>query len=268
MRQRTLFDAARGRASAPDAARPRASVRRQRLGLCLAALIAGGGAAVAQTAPAPVPAPSRAEPAPQVSAPAKPLEAGSLAELAAQFKRSPETVVADVNGTPITLGMIADRLHDFPEKLAVLPTPLIYRAALDDLIQQRALALKAKELGLDKTAETQRRVAETTDITLGQALMRRIVPELVTDKAIEDRYNATIAGQPGPEEVQFRVIAAASEADAKIVPDVLSKGTDFGGLARKVSKDPSAFNGGEIGYARRASLTPELGAAAFALSPG
>jgi peptidyl-prolyl cis-trans isomerase C len=98
--------------------------------------------------------------------------------------------------------------------------------------------------------------------------MRRIVPELVTEKAIEDRYKATIAGRPGPEEVQFRVIATATEADANIVLDRLSKGTDFGGLARKVSKDPSALNDGEVGYASRDRLTPEIGAVVFALLPG
>ncbi|MEA2730099.1 MAG: peptidyl-prolyl cis-trans isomerase [Acetobacteraceae bacterium] len=238
------------------------SARRMGLASCLATLLfAGGSACFAQTGAAAAPPPPTT-PATQVSTP------GSLAELAAQFEKSPDTVVADVGGTPLTLGMVADRLHEFPEKFAVLPTPLIYHAALDDLIQQRSLAVKAKELGLDKSAETQRRSGEATDRALGQALMQRIIPELVTDKAIEDRYNATIAGKPGAEEVRFRVIATATEADAIIVLEVLSKGTGFDALAQKVSKDPSGFNGGEIGYARRDSLTPEIGAVVFALVPG
>jgi hypothetical protein len=86
-----------------------------------------------------------------------------------------------------------------PEKFAVLPTPVIYKAALDDLIQQPALAVKAKELSLDKAPETQRRIGEATDRAVGQALVRRIMPEMVTDKALEDRFNATIGGKPGPE---------------------------------------------------------------------
>jgi peptidyl-prolyl cis-trans isomerase C len=237
------------------------SARRLRLASYLAALfVCGGSACFAQTSP-----PSA--PAAVASAPEAP-SAGSLAQLAAQFEKSPDTVVAEVNDTPITSGMVADRLREFPDKFAALPAPVVYKAALDDLIEQRALAEKAKELKLDKTPEAQRRLGEASDRVLGQALVRRIVPELVTDKAIEDRYNATIAGKPGPEEVQFRVIATASEADAMIVLDVLSKGTDFGAFARKVSKDPSAFNGGEIGYTSRDRLTPELGSVVFALSPG
>jgi peptidyl-prolyl cis-trans isomerase C len=177
-------------------------------------------------------------------------------------------VVADVDGTPITLGMIADRLHEFPEKFSVLPSAVIYKSALDDLIQQRALAVKAKALGLDKQPETMRRIQEATDRELGQALVRHIVPELVTEKAIEDRYDATIAGKPGPEEVRFRVIATATEEDGKTALDLLAKGTDFATLAKKISKDPSAFSGGEVGFATRDQLTPEIGAVAFTLLPG
>jgi peptidyl-prolyl cis-trans isomerase C len=238
---------------------------RCRFGLSLGILL---GCCIAPIAFAQVPPAAPPTSPPQSSATTTPPASNSLANLAAQFEKSPDTVVADVNGTPLTLGMVADRLREFPEKFAVLPTPVVYKAVLDDLIQQRALAVKARELGLDKTAETKRRINEATDRALGQALVRRIMPELVTEKAIEDRYNATIAGKPGPEEVQFRVIATATEADAMIVLDVLNKGTDFGAFARKVSKDPSGFNGGEIGYVRRDRLTPELAAVVFSLSPG
>jgi hypothetical protein len=139
---------------------------RLRLAAGLAILAAAGSPAFAQTAPAPAPpsATAAARPAaagsPSAGSPgagspgAENPGAGSLADLAAQFEKSADTVVADVNGTPITLGMVADRLHAFPEKFAVLPATLMYKAALDDLIQQRALAVKAKELGLDKTAAT------------------------------------------------------------------------------------------------------------------
>jgi peptidyl-prolyl cis-trans isomerase C len=99
-------------------------------------------------------------------------------------------------------------------------------------------------------------------------LVSRIVPEMVTDKALEERFNATIAGKPGSEEVQFRVIATATEVGAMIVLNVLSKGTDFGNFARKVSKDPSGFNSGEIDYSSRDKLAPEIAAVVFTLAPG
>jgi peptidyl-prolyl cis-trans isomerase C len=192
----------------------------------------------------------------------------SLMQLADQFDKSAGTIVTDVNGTPITLGMVADRLRDLPPQLAVLPPTVVYKAALDDLIQQRALAIKARELGIDKDAVAQRHIGEATDHELARAMVQRILPELVTEKAIKDRYDAMFAGKPGPDEVRFRVIATATEAAANDVLTALHNGADFDKLAHDESKDPSSFNGGEIGYTRRDLLTPEIGAVAFALLPG
>jgi peptidyl-prolyl cis-trans isomerase C len=194
--------------------------------------------------------------------------AGSLADLAAQFDRTPDTVVADVNGSPITLGTVADRLRDFAPNLATLPASMVYKAALEDVIQQRAMAVKARELGVDKDPATQRRIQSATDHELALAMIRRILPEIVTDQAIQDRYDTTIAGQPGQEEVQLRVVTTASEADGRLVLAALAKGAEFGAVARQSSRDPSSVAGGEIGYASRDRLTPEIGAVAFALSPG
>ena len=224
---------------------------------CAGLIVSARIQATAQTAPPPAEVSPLTRQAP-----------GSVGELAAQFDKSPEIVVATVDDSPITAGMVSDRIRDFPDKYAVLPAPLVYKAAVSDLIEQRSLAVKAKALGLEKTPEAQRRIVEATDRVLAQMLYWRILPELVTTKAIEARYNATVAGQPGPTEVRFRVIGAESEADAKIVLDVLSRGTDFGSLAQQVSKDPSGSNAGEIGFTTRDRLAPEIAAVAFSLLPG
>ena len=192
----------------------------------------------------------------------------TLPQVADQMARTPDVVVADVDGTPITLGMVADRIRDLPPNLAALPTSAIYKGALEDLIEQRALAIKARQLGLDKDPTTNRRFAEAMDHELGRSLVRRLVPEMVTEEAIRKHYDAAIAGKPGPAEVQFRVIGATSEAEANSILDQLRNGGDFADLARRYSKDPSAFSGGEIDYASRDLLTPEIGAVVFALAPG
>ncbi|HEY4175033.1 MAG TPA: peptidyl-prolyl cis-trans isomerase [Rhodopila sp.] len=227
--------------------------------ICATGVAAPIGSTAFAQAVAPSGKPDAAAPVPAVS---------SLVQLADQFDKSAGTIVADVNGTPITLGMVADRLRDLPPQLAALPPATVYKAALDDLIQQRALAIKAKELGLDKDAVTQRYVVEATDHELARAVVQRILPELVTEKAIKDRYDATFAGKPGPDEVRFRVIATPTEAAANDVLTALRDGADFEKIAHEESRDPSSFNGGEIGYTRRDLLTPEIGSVVFALSPG
>ena len=192
----------------------------------------------------------------------------TLTELAAEFDKTPDRVVTTVDGLPVTLGMVADRLRDFAPNLGVLPASILYRAALDDLVMQRAGTVKARALGIDKDPAVRRRIEEATDHELTAALVRRIVPEMVTDKAIQDRYNATIAGHPGEDEVQFRVIATATEAEAQEAIAAIAHGADFADLARRLSKDPSSLNGGEIGYARRDLLRPEVSAVVYSLAPG
>lgn len=230
--------------------------------VCAASLAAPMRSAAFAQAAAPATPPGK----PDASAPVPAVN--SLVQLADQFDKSSGTIVADVDNTSITLGMVADRLRDLPPQLAALPPATIYKAALDDLVQQRALAIKARELGVDKDAATQRYVGEATDHELARAVVQRILPELVTEKAIKDRYDATFAGKPGPDEVRFRVIATTTEAAANDVLTALRNGADFDKLAHEESRDPSSFNGGEIGYTRRDLLTPEIGAVAFALSPG
>jgi peptidyl-prolyl cis-trans isomerase C len=246
---------------------------RRRLAVCLMCIgaIFLPAAVFAQTAPVPSSSVLQPKAVPSGSPPAATppdAPAGDLGQLADQFDKTPDTVVADVNGTPITLGMVADRLRSLSTALAALPSPTVYRIAVDDLIQQRSLAVKAKELGLDKDAGAKRRVEEATDEALAGVLVRHILPEMVTDKTIGQLYDAMIAGKPGPEEVQIRIIATASEAEASTVLATLAKGGNFAAVARESSRDPSAAAGGEIGYASREKLTPEIGAVAFALAPG
>jgi peptidyl-prolyl cis-trans isomerase C len=64
--------------------------------------------------------------------------------------------------------------------------------------------------------------------------------------------------------------SAVAEARAK-AEDARKRvlaGEDFGAVARDVSQDPSAANGGELGFFTRKSTDPQFAAAAFALEPG
>ena len=192
----------------------------------------------------------------------------SLANLASEFEKSADTIVATVNDTPVTLGTVADRLRDFAPNLAMLPSSMVYKAALEDIVQQRALAVKAKELGVDKDAATKRRIEAAIDHELALAPVRKLLPEMVTDKAIQDRYNLSYANKPGPEEVRFRVIATATETDSNLVIAALNKGASFAEVAKTSSRDPSSINGGEIAFTPREKLKAEIASVVFSLPPG
>jgi len=103
----------------------------------------------------------------------------------------------------------------------------------------------------------------------------------VSDKEIEDYYNAHAAQYKVQEQVQTRhiLISAAKDADAKTdaaakakAADVLKQlraGGNFADLAKKYSEDPgSKDKGGELPMIPTSGLDPAYGKAAMALSPG
>ena len=56
-------------------------------------------------------------------------------------------------------------------------------------------------------------------------------------------------------------VLAAAQAGKLVIPD-------FGDLAKQYSKDASAARGGDLGYASREAMSPEIGAVAFSTNLG
>lgn len=225
--------------------------------LC-AALLTIGCIAGAQAQPAPA-----TPPPPPAQRPDD-----SIAAIASQLDRTPDTVAATVDGTPITLGMVADRLRELPPNMKTIPGPRLFQIALRDVITRRAAVIKAKALGLNKDPVIQRHMTEAADQVLITALLDREAPKTLTKAQISQRYKTEVAAQPGPVAVQLRIIITRTEAAAQQVLGLIQNGMDFAAAARKFSQDTSKANGGEVGYVRRDQLSPEIGAVAFSLAPG
>jgi peptidyl-prolyl cis-trans isomerase C len=191
-----------------------------------------------------------------------------LQQLADQFDRTPNTVVADVGGTPITLGMVAEQVRGLPPIWGSAPAKMILEYAASNLIQTRMLVLKARQLGLDKAPKTQRQIAVATDNVLASAVLQNAAEGKVTPSAINDLFDRDYAGKPGPEEVWVRIIATASETNAQEALKKIHDGMDFASAVQAFSVDPSKEAGGDLGYVTVEKLPPALAAVAFALSPG
>jgi peptidyl-prolyl cis-trans isomerase C len=102
----------------------------------------------------------------------------------------------------------------------------------------------------------------------------------VTDKEIRSSYDRNRDGFRVPEQVRANYVfvkidpqwdeAGKAEAKRKI-EDVRKKalaGEDFASLARTHSEDPTAKNGGDMGYVRQGQLLKAVEEALFALKPG
>jgi peptidyl-prolyl cis-trans isomerase C len=178
------------------------------------------------------------------------------------------TVVAEVEGRPITLGEVGDAIRALPPATARLPFETLYPIVLEQLIGQAALVVRAQQDGADEDPAIHRRVAAAADRQLAEEYLRRELSKGISEDALLDRYKKDIAGRPGTEEAHVRVILAGTEQAAAALIAEIQGGADFAAVARRASKDATASDGGDLGFRTREQLTPQVGAVAFELTAG
>jgi peptidyl-prolyl cis-trans isomerase C len=252
-------------------------------GLAVLALLAGASlpftAALGQATTAPAArsaAPSATPMAAPTASPAAPGDLNKpafdtltpLYDMANRLENNANTVVAEVDGRAITLGDVGDLIRNLPPSLGALPFESLYPGAVEQLVKQQALVVRAQRQGLDEDPVVRRQVKEAADHTLANALLHHEIMQTITEAALLDRYNKDVAGKPGPLEVRVRVIMVPTEAEAAALIHELQGGADFATVAKRSSKDATAPVGGDLGYRRLEALNPEVGSVAFSLAAG
>jgi peptidyl-prolyl cis-trans isomerase C len=182
--------------------------------------------------------------------------------------KAAKTIIAEVEGRPITLGDVGDAIRALPAAAANLPFDTLYPQVVEQLIGQAALVIRAQQDGADEDPGIHRRVVAAADRQLAEDYLRRELAKPITEAALLQRYNKEISGKPGAEEAHVRVILTGSEKAAASLIAEIQGGTDFGTVARRASKDATASLGGDLGFRTREQLTPQVGAVAFELSAG
>lgn len=192
----------------------------------------------------------------------------ALQSALAELDRSAPTIVAEVGGHTVTWGDVADAIRAMPPIVGHVSFPALYRRAAMQLMQQEALVLRGEGAELEKDPLVRRRMQNAADQAMATEVVRRSLVPYLTDASLQGLYNALVAGKPGPEEVQARLIMVDSRELATNLIGRLQAGADFTTLAHDFSKDGTAPDGGELGFVRLDMLSPELGAVMFALAPG
>ena len=175
-----------------------------------------------------------------------------------------ETVitVADVRREAAVRNLVED-----PDSLS--PSDAAFSEALDELIDQRLLALEAARRALQDRPEARRRLAAAEERILGNVLVEQAVSDAVTDEAVARVYEEQSRLAPPAEEVRARHILVASREEADEVARLLAEGTDFAQLAARVSQDPATrFEGGDLGYFTRDGILPAFARVAFSTPEG
>ncbi len=210
----------------------------------------------------------------------------TVPELAAPF--APETVVATIDGEPLTLGELLVRY-------ATLPQPVRDRYAarpgglgefLADVAANLAVVHEARRLGVEHDPLYEVLIKIRREEVLRDLYARRTVLAQVDDDALRQRYDAgdwrrepaarvrhilvTPVAESPPPNAEGDDAAGDAAARAKIerLHRRLEQGADFADLARRFSEDVSAPDGGDLGWVAPGELVPALSKAVFALAAG
>jgi peptidyl-prolyl cis-trans isomerase C len=180
-----------------------------------------------------------------------------------------DTVLANIDGQPITEADVAMTMQDLGPQFEKIPAEKQKAAALQALIEIRLMAAKGRADGVDKTDEFKRQQQFLMDRVLHQATIDSTVAGKITDEDIKKRYDSEVAARPKENEVKARHILVKTEDEAKKIVAELDGGAKFEELAAKHTTDPSGKDsGGDLGYFGAGMMVPEFEKAAFELAPG
>ncbi|MGB0908560.1 MAG: peptidylprolyl isomerase [Maricaulaceae bacterium] len=186
--------------------------------------------------------------------------------------RLDDQAVARVDGTTLYMSDVQRRAQaqgDIATGEALTRKDPIFQATLDDLIDQRLLALEALKRSLDQEDQTRRQLAIARERILSRMLVEKHLAEQVTDENLRKLYDAQAPLRYSGKEIRARHILVADEVAMTAVLARLDAGESFGDIARELSLDEmTQGKGGDLGYAAKGVLPKAIEKAVFSLKRG
>ena len=187
--------------------------------------------------------------------------------LGSSVVRLGDTAVASVDGTTIYLSDVeraatAQKLIE--PGTGLKPGDPVFQQMLDELIDQRLMALAALRQSLDQSDEAQRRLAVSRERILSSILVEQHLQKTVNDDTIQKMFEAQDALRDRGDEIRARHILVKTEAEIKAAAARLTAGEPFGAVATELSIDrASRENAGDLGYFTADMLTMDFTRVAF-----
>ena len=192
----------------------------------------------------------------------------AAAIFAAPAWAAPDTVVAKVNGQPITEAELSFAEAEIGSELAGVPAESRRRVLTEYLIEAHLMADSAEKAKLAEGAEFEGRMKYYRLRALRDAYFEKQVRDSVPEAEAKTLYEERVKGLPPQEEVRARHILVKTEDEAKNVAQELTGGADFADAAKKYSQDRGGQGGGDLGYFSRGQMVKAFDEAAFSLEQG
>jgi peptidyl-prolyl cis-trans isomerase C len=189
----------------------------------------------------------------------------TTADSAAAAPAASGPVVATVNGSPITQGVLDVYTKQRQSKGA--GEDASQETILDELIALELMRQEAVNKGLAAEPVVVATIDQIERSTLAGAAIKAFMDgNAISDEAAQQFYDAKI-GSPG-KEYKARHVLVETEDEAKNVISLLDGGQDFSELAKEKSTGPSGPSGGDLGWFAAGQMVKPFSDAAAALEKG
>jgi peptidyl-prolyl cis-trans isomerase C len=143
------------------------------------------------------------------------LAAAPLSAVAQQI--GPDTVIATVNGDPITGGDLALAGAEFADQLSQVSPDRRDAAVLDLVINMRLAAASAEASGIDKVPSVVTRLELARERTLYSEFLRSKFIAAVTEASVRARFDEELAKFVPQEEIKARHILVNNDQEAAAI---------------------------------------------------
>ncbi|MDF2234616.1 peptidylprolyl isomerase [Albimonas sp. CAU 1670] len=195
-------------------------------------------------------------------------DAKPAAETAAETTPAPEptvdTVVATVNGKPVTLAEVIIARASLPQQYQQLPDAQLLPALIDQAVVQELLAQQAQEAGRgdDPIAALHAEIAKKS--FLAESEMAKVIAEATSEDKLRALYEEKTASMEPTPQIRASHILVKEKEKADALKAELDGGADFAELARANGTDGTKDRGGDLGWFDEEQMVPAFAEAAFA----
>ena len=179
-----------------------------------------------------------------------------------------DPVVADLNGVKVMRSEVFNYIGSLPEQVRQMPLQTLFPLALDQVLNNRIIGIKADTAKLESDPEVTQLMQTAKEQIVRNVYVERELKNNVSEKDLKKAYDKMLTGFEKVEEVRARHILVADEAKARDIIKKINEGAKFEDLAKESSDTPTSQNGGDLGYFAKSEMVPEFAEAAFKLAPG
>lgn len=190
------------------------------------------------------------------------------AEKKAEKKAGKDPVVAVVDGHEIKLSDLEAVKAMLPAQVQQMPTQLIFKPLLDQVIDTRLMSEGALNAGLDKKDRYVQSMALLRERLLRDEFITANVESQITDEKLMPLYEEWKKNQKPEPEINARHILVKEKKDAEAIIKQLAGGADFAKIAKEKSIGPSKVKGGDLGWFSKGQMVKAFDEAVFKLEKG